>query len=1123
MYHSRKILITFIFIFFSFFVSCQLGRAEENNKLEISSFGKLSYWSDQTGVLGNSIEVKVQIKVPQTTATEWNLGVWWNEERDINQIEIDYKGNISNSLVKGTKVQYWFQTWPGGASGEDPLDDPWQGEWITADVDFQMSGNKVVYSFKPITQKENKLAGNLPEPVNYRRTLKIRLLYNVKPLDIQSFKVFTPTKSKKFSLRIEFGCDKPINKVVDGKIEIFNGKIERISGWKWETKDKLTSKNAWNLQLKKQPKGIIADLVVAAPTLAGSTDLTIVTVQSTLGNFSFLVDDLKKGPIFIPAYSAYITLASDTTKFVESNIRKGETIRKKLKKEPEQTYDRACSEIPKLDIMVRENGKKLYFPLASDASWQKFGFEWGGNFYMNKLSTKAKGKELARCLWRGNRFQWSIGTGKEPIYIRDDKNSQMSFLNDYLPVAEVSWNHEGLIYREEGFATLLEGPLSPYDVNRDEQTPAILMVRLNISNPTNEEKIAHVWLKGGPIDQPQLKDLFFMDQNYIRAKIKLPDGVPSSDIKLIQDALDIPLIIPANQSLSLYLSMPFVGDLTEESSEKISSLDYSTQRQRVVSYWRDVVNEFIPFYVPERKFNEMASSVIPHIRMSTTKDPKSGLFMVPAATFAYDVYANESAFQIVYLDKIGDHQTAANYLETFLKLQGTDPLLGTFTGNQSAVFHGGKVNEEYNYTAHNYNLDHGTVLWALGNHYLMSHDSVWLNHAASKMLKAAEWIIEQRNLTKVMDEKGIAAMHYGLLPAGHLEDNLDWGFWFSVNAYSYLGLKTTAEAFKKAGLPQADRLMKEAQNYLDDLRTSVVRSSELSPVVRLRDNTYVPFVPTKTYQRFRNFGFMQSDYYSRYIKDSAPFTGLLRLSATREVLYGPMILITTGIINPHDPLAEAILDDWEDNITLSSSLGQPIHGIVDDEFWFSRGGMVFQPNLQNPIQAYLLRNEIPAAVRSIYNGMVSCLYREVNAFAEEYHKWGYGSGPLYKVPDEARFVNRVCDMLVLEAGNELWLAPGTPKYWLEPGKVISLYNAATIFGNVSYELRSGKKPDTIEACINLPKSIPEDKVKLFVHAPFDKPIKSVLINGKAWNNWDQDKEAIVLPKQEKTINVIVSY
>ena len=227
--------------------------------------------------------------------------------------------------------------------------------------------------------------------------------------------------------------------------------------------------------------------------------------------------------------------------------------------------------------MLREDGGKLYLPLASDASWQKFGFEWGGGFFMNKSSTKAKGKELERCLWNGDELHWLIGTGKEPVYIRDDKSSHMEILDDYLPVPEVSWNHEGLLYREEGFATLLEGPLSPYDVHRDEQTPAILMVKLNISNPTNEERTAHVWLKAETLDHPLLQDLFILDQkngkNYIRAKIKLPEGVSFSDIKLVQNAVDMPFNVPANQTVALYLSVPFVGDLTDSSREKISSLE----------------------------------------------------------------------------------------------------------------------------------------------------------------------------------------------------------------------------------------------------------------------------------------------------------------------------------------------------------------------------------------------------------------------------------------------------------------------------------------------------------------------------------------------------------------------
>ena len=185
--------------------------------------------------------------------------------------------------------------------------------------------------------------------------------------------------------------------------------------------------------------------------------------------------------------------------------------------------------------------------------------------------------------------------------------------------------------------------------------------------------------------------------------------------------------------------------------------------------------------------------------------------------------------------------------------------------------------------------------------------------------------------------------------------------------------------------------------------------------------------------------------------------------------------------------------------------------------------MVFQPNLQNPIKAYLLRNEIPAAIRNIYNSMVSCLYPDINAFTEEYHKWGLGSGPMYKIPDEARFLTRVTDLLVTEAGDELWLAPGTPRNWLEPGKNIIVYNTETVFGKVSYELKCSTKSNTVEATITVLPDLPDGKVKLFVRSPFEKPIKTVLVNGKAWNNWDARKETIVLPSKVAALYIIVTY
>ena len=118
-------------------------------------------------------------------------------------------------------------------------------------------------------------------------------------------------------------------------------------------------------------------------------------------------------------------------------------------------------------------------------------FEYGGNVFISKHGTKAKGKELARLQWEGDRILWKIGTGETPYY-RDDRRCSVSTLDGYLPVVTQRWENEGLNYTEEAFATLLSGPLSPDDAGRSEETPAILMMRLTAENPTGSERQAHL-------------------------------------------------------------------------------------------------------------------------------------------------------------------------------------------------------------------------------------------------------------------------------------------------------------------------------------------------------------------------------------------------------------------------------------------------------------------------------------------------------------------------------------------------------------------------------------------------------------------------------------------------------
>lgn len=1103
---------------------CLASISAHATEFDIAPFARFCCIADQ-----HTSQVAFEYAEPQHAGTEarraadgrFIYGLEWAEARDIGAVRVRLRAGEN---IPSATVEYWFRQWPYPPPHmptiEDPEDDPWQGKWLRAVTKADCQGATCRFTFAPLTPAENPKANNLPG-VGYRRTLKLRLAFAAKPA-LETVEVFSGSEEKPLELRMELGAGETAAQTWEGKVRVYNGRLASLRTWKGSVGD-TAEKDRFHLTTQGEAKGLVLNLVVADPSLPGSEDITIVTLEAGERTFSFATPDVEKGPVFIPDFHAYVTLASDRREFSPSIVRQGEKIREKLSMEPEQTYERAASEIPALDPVERQGGR-LYLPLAADSSWQKFAFEWGGNITISKAGTKAKGTELRRLEWQGDRITWRVGTGARPHYRPASTDSKLSVLENYLPVVTAQWTTDGIDYREEGFATLLTGPLGPDDPQRSEQTPAVLMLKITARNPGARAAVSHLWLATDPDEELSYREseLVTTDGQQVRARVRLPGSasvvpvaVPDGAKTLHGIHAEVPL--RAGGAQDVFVLLPFIPRLSRQERTRLASLDYDQERARVVDYWRQVTAHAVPFDVPERRFVSFAQAIIPHIRISTTKDPKSGLNMVPAASYGYPVYDNEAAYQCVMLDALGDHALAAMYLESFLRLQGSKPFDGTFVGDQREVYHGARVDNDYDYTAAEYNLDHGTVLWALGEHYFFTRDKEWFRRAAPGMRRAADWVIRQRKLTELHDG-GEKIPEYGLLPAGHLEDNADWGHWFAVNALAAAGMTRLAQALEEAGDPSAGLYAQEAQAYTQDLREAVLRAARRAPVIRLRDNTYVPYVPTRPYQRIRHFGPLRVAYYSRYPEKVLP---TYRLSATREVLYGAMLLLSMDTFHPDEPLADWVLDDWEDNATLSTSLGLFVHGWVDDRYWFSRGGMVFQANLQNPILAYLRRNEIPAALRNLYNDFVACYYPDVNVFTEEYRQWASPSGPFYKVPDEAKFVNRLRDLLVREDGGTLWLAEGVPRRWWAPGEKMEVRNAATYFGPTSF--RTEATPDGAHVSVELPARDPFKAAWLVVRVPDAKPLRSVEIDGQPWRDFDPARQRIRLPLKKGPMEVEVRF
>lgn len=1094
------------------------GTAPSADLFDLASAGQVTSWDRS--------EPKRLAGLHQATGLS-SLGLEWDEERDIREIRVRYPNNV----VRGVSIEYWFRNWPYEPpkmpTFEDPMDDPWQGEWLKAAISEKCENAECTYQFEPLIEAENRKAKNLPG-VRYRRTLKVRLVYPEGVPSIDSLRVYSGSEEFISKMRVELASGDSPGAQWTVSASVYNGRLLSAAPWQFSAQDSASGAQIWSFHSGPSAKGVLLDVIATKPDLPGSHDATVVTIHAKRSDgaveenrsFSFAIDDLTNGPIVLPEFLARVVDLSSPASSA-SQRQKKLRVRQRIALEPEQSFERASREIPPLNPWERESGEAVYLPLAPDSNWQKFAFEYGGNVFVSKKGIKAKGRELERLQWEGDRITWRIGTGATPYY-RKDRQVTVRKLDGYLPVVTQVWRHEGIRYSEEAYATLLGGELSPENRARNEETPAVLMLNLSVRNESGAASRGHLWLSVEGMGALGLNNKTIRGKGKLVAYLGDTTGVevsPATIPDIGVSGIHISFQLPAAGERSVVIKLPCVSDLGESDLAALDRLDYAAERARIVSYWKQIVGDATRFTVPEPKFNLLAKSVIAQIHISTTKDPKTGLYMVPAASYVYDVFENESCYQILLLDTLGRFDTAAAYLESMMRLQGSKNFPGLHKGSIDGIFHGAKIDDVYDYTAHGYGLDHGTVLWTLAQHYFYSRDRAWLEHAWPHMRRAIEWIEQQRSATKQTDLNGNNVREYGLLPASQLEDNPDWANWFSINGFAWAGMQRTAEALQDIGHADAVKIQQEANAFRADLRTAILRAVESAPVVRMQDGSYEPYVPVLPTRRFRIFGPLRADYYKRY--GHPEIKPLMRLGADRDTLCGAVVLLLLGVFSPEEPIANWILDDWEDNETLSSGMGMNIHGMTDERYWFSQGGMVFQANLVNPIQTYLLKHEAPAAIRNLYNDFVACLYPNVNVFTEEYHQWGHGSGPFYKISDESRFINRVRDALVFEDGDTLWLAPGVPRRWLASPDGVAVNQIQTFFGPLSYSLHGGKA-GVIEATVQLPLRNPAKTAWLVARVPYGR-LQSVRLNGKSWSRIDTRLEAIELPKQPGPLKLEIRY
>lgn len=1007
----------------------------------------------------------------------------WREPRDVREIVLRCGGEALTP--EAVKVEWWHRIWPdNGTGGWMRLDDPFNGEWAVAKTRIQAAGKELRISFEPLTT--NEVAGIKHTGASGRQTYKVRLS-STSPVTVEGLEMHSDALLKPASLRFEFGC-RNVQRGGKPGFEAVNGRIL------------TTTLPARNVSLVS---GEFADTTNRLSADRGY----VICRRGATNSFSVFVDDvLREGGIYVRDMDVFVSDAARGWTYASWPGASGEvwkegTIAERVARMPEQSFEQVMRAIPKKPV------PETY--LGAPNLRQRFALGARGEMILRADMLRSPGPDLERRPWDYGELVFQFGSGPEPGWWKKDQRQVTRSLEEgWLPAVTHEWKDGEFAYRQRSVAAPLLHDMAALN-SRTGTEPVVMVNEVSIRNTSGERRTALLWLALNHPDDLQLQDAELLSLRApsrgtnragltpVRAVIHaggkgrlelLAAGAGGS----VSNVLRYEVELAPGESHAIELAMPYIELLDDRELAALKQARYGPLHRQVVQFWTERVGRGMTYQVPDQFLNEFFKANLWHLLLTAEIDPLTGHWQHGAATHHYKNYLNETVMAAQSLELRGEHDAAWKLLEPFLASQGAKGLPGNFKSKEG-VLYAARPSDPDPYTAQGYNMHHGWCLWGVAEHYEWTKDQAWLRSVADKLVLGCDWIANERRATKLMNPDGSKPLEYGLAPAGDLEDVEEYQYFYATDAYYYLGMKHVVEGLKRIGHPAARRLAKEAEAFKRDIQASVARSVAATPVVRLKDGTWVPYVPSRAYT-------------STHLKEGW----------VREGLYPALHLFDGEIYAEDHPFMEWMAQDLEDNIFLSKESG---YGVADQRAnFFNFGGFTLQPNLLNLPIANLKRDRVANFLRGFYNTCWASLYPETMCFAEWVPYYGKGGGPLFKTPDECKFVQWMRQMLVLERGQSLELGLGVPQAWMRDGQQVSIQRAATFFGPLDLQIRSRANAGEIEATVRLSKTDKPETIALRLRHPEGRPIKSATVNGKP-AQFNAGRQLIALPAKDSAWEV----
>lgn len=795
--------------------------------------------------------------------------------------------------------------------------------------------------------------------------------------------------------------------------------------------------------------------------------LTFRITRENASGFTLTIDQLLNHPsLWIPALDMYVAVGDSPRSFDEheQELRqyKGARILDQVHRAPEASYDQYKDLWEDMGnpafVHPAQQGPGHIVCLSWDSTIAKFGVDRGAGVWSDY------GNPDQFRFW----FRFSdLADGIVPYW-------KSQSLTDGLPIITTVLERDGVRYEVEQFSYPLGGPSK----SRAGDLEMLLLQNVKVTNLTGEAHTLDVCMvherhlptdtDSDVVGEPQADHLFLGDAAHhdVMLAIHAPGakiawaGANDTEHKMKRVDITLPLSLSAHGTQEFFVTLPS-HPTTRDRREALQSLDYHAARTQTIQFWSDYVARGAQFRVPEPVVNDLFRTNLWHA-LRLPRKHADGRMDLPYSNFAYQQTGTPwPVNQAVYVDYM------------LYGLRGYDSIaseeiLAVYGDNQEFSGH---INGNANWLAYTPGM-----LYAVAQNYLLSGDRGSLEKALPDTLRALDWSLDQ--IRAASDASGVT-QH---VVSGPLNDITGPGYWAFNQAYLYAGLDLLGKALDRAGHPRAAECRSTAEAFRQQVNRAFRDACISSPLVQLRDRTWIPFVPSQAGKPGRNFG----QWYPT------------------DVDTGALHLVRLKVIPPEDEMADFLLNDDEDNLFL--------HG------W----GIANEPVYNQQATAYLLRDDIKATVRAFYSYMACAFSHSVFESVEHRWCWGQYFGP---PSTDGAWFELYRNMLIRELDDDsLLLAQATPLAWLEDGKRIEVKDAPTWFGNLSFDIHSQIHTGTIHASFHLERRHAAKAVFVRLRHPEGKRLHRVTVNSKSWTDFDPAKEWVRIGNVEpQAYTIVASY